>query len=81
MMGWLAIPTTLANEMQAVSNSSGRLYRLGSVPMTKPELRKWVIGCLERIGYRMGIRQALSTVTSLREGKDSRAWVKDAPED
>jgi hypothetical protein len=49
------------------------LIPAGQCTSRKPELRKWVISCLERIGYRMGIRQALTTATLLREGKSWQA--------
>lgn len=40
-----------------------------------PELRKWIIGCLEKIGHSMGINQALAMAQLLRDGMDSRAWI------
>lgn len=40
-----------------------------------PELRKWIIGCLEKIGHAMGINQALAMAQLLRDGMDSRAWI------
>ncbi|KAJ5382126.1 hypothetical protein N7517_000037 [Penicillium concentricum] len=40
-----------------------------------PQLRKWIIGCLEKIGHSMGINQALATAQLLRDGMDSRAWM------
>ncbi|KAJ5970116.1 uncharacterized protein N7479_000034 [Penicillium vulpinum] len=40
-----------------------------------PQLRKWIIGCLEKIGHSMGINQALAMAQLLREGMDSRAWI------
>ncbi|CAI7602415.1 unnamed protein product [Penicillium discolor] len=39
------------------------------------ELRKWIIGCLEKIGHSMGINQALAMAQLLRDGMDSRAWI------
>lgn len=40
-----------------------------------PELRKWITGCLEKIGHSMGINQALAMAQILRDGMDSRAWI------
>ncbi|CAI7630891.1 unnamed protein product [Penicillium glandicola] len=40
-----------------------------------PQLRKWIIGCLEKIGHSMGINQALAMAQLLRDGMDSRAWI------
>ncbi|KAJ5493549.1 hypothetical protein N7463_009636 [Penicillium fimorum] len=40
-----------------------------------PPLRKWIIGCLEKIGHSMGINQALAMAQLLRDGMDSRAWI------
>ncbi|KAI1121820.1 hypothetical protein F5Y10DRAFT_255475 [Nemania abortiva] len=38
-------------------------------------LRGWIITCLDKIGYSMGINQALAMAKLLREGLQSRAWL------
>ncbi|OQE41193.1 hypothetical protein PENCOP_c005G05795 [Penicillium coprophilum] len=40
-----------------------------------PQLRKWIISCLEKIGHSMGINQALAMAQLLQDGMDSRAWI------
>ncbi|KAJ6119274.1 hypothetical protein N7523_003554 [Penicillium sp. IBT 18751x] len=39
------------------------------------ELRKWITICLDKIGYSMGINQALAMAQLLRKGMHSRAWL------
>lgn len=43
---------------------------------THTEAHHWLTQCLEKIGYRMGIRQALAMVALLRQGLDSRVWLR-----
>jgi hypothetical protein len=46
---------------------------------SKPELYESVIHCLEKIGYRMGIRRALAIVELMRAGKGARMLIKEEP--
>lgn len=39
------------------------------------DLRKWITVCLDKIGYSMGINQALAMAQILRKGMHSRAWL------
>ncbi|CAI7616208.1 unnamed protein product [Penicillium manginii] len=39
------------------------------------ELRNWITGCFDKIGYSMGINQALAMGKLLRNGSGSRAWL------
>ncbi|CAG8932931.1 unnamed protein product [Penicillium salamii] len=39
------------------------------------ELRQWITGCLEKIGYSMGIQQALAMAQLLQNGMHTRAWI------
>lgn len=41
-------------------------------------LREWTFGCLEKIGYLLGIRQALAMLALLRENKDSRTLMQES---
>ncbi|PWY76036.1 hypothetical protein BO94DRAFT_473979 [Aspergillus sclerotioniger CBS 115572] len=40
-----------------------------------PELREWVMSCLDRIGHYLGINQALASARLLRDGMETRSWV------
>ncbi|KAJ5157960.1 uncharacterized protein N7500_007611 [Penicillium coprophilum] len=40
-----------------------------------PPPRKWIIGCLEKIGHSMESNKALTMAQSLQDGMDSRAWM------
>ncbi|KAL2832683.1 hypothetical protein BJY01DRAFT_225786 [Aspergillus pseudoustus] len=40
------------------------------------ELRTWIIAVLEKIGYSMGLNQALAMARLLHEGMQSRAWLE-----
>ncbi|KAF3391370.1 hypothetical protein F1880_007677 [Penicillium rolfsii] len=39
------------------------------------DLRQWITVCLEKIGYSMGINQALAMAQLLRKGMRTRAWL------
>ncbi|KAH8691338.1 Zn(II)2Cys6 transcription factor [Talaromyces proteolyticus] len=43
-----------------------------------PDLKIWVIMCLEKIGHGMGIGQALAMANLLREGAGVRTWIQPA---
>lgn len=43
---------------------------------THTEATEWLTQCLEKIGFRMGIHQALAMVALLRKGLDSRVWLR-----
>ncbi|KAJ0417845.1 hypothetical protein BJY00DRAFT_195775 [Aspergillus carlsbadensis] len=40
------------------------------------ELREWIVAVLEKIGYSMGLNQALAMARLLRGGMQSRAWLE-----
>ena len=40
-----------------------------------PELREWVMSCLDKIGHYLGINQALASARLLRDGMETRSWV------
>ncbi|KAL2811474.1 hypothetical protein BJX63DRAFT_444063 [Aspergillus granulosus] len=40
------------------------------------ELRMWIIAVLEKVGYTMGLNQALAMARLLHEGMKSRAWLE-----
>jgi hypothetical protein len=43
--------------------------------LASDELRRWITVCLEKIGYSMGINQALAMAQLLRKGMRTRAWL------
>jgi hypothetical protein len=42
--------------------------------LASSQLRQWITFCLDKVGYSMGINQALSMAQLLRKGMRTRAW-------
>lgn len=72
--------TAISNQQQNVAAGGYLLmwpaFLAAACSYTHTEAHHWLTQCLEKIGYRMGIHQALAMVALLRRGLDSRVWLR-----